>query len=407
MTMTVLNDSDKAIYHWGGGHLSPFFNPEIFRDGKWRHAPNHMNCGTGATISVLPAGQGFNFQMAVPLAPAPFRINMQVLGEPDAKGVRKATRIFTQPIDLLPTRIRDADGIVDISIYEEEWVRLPRTNAPDENENVFREAAHSEDYPDDFDPGIFEVVLVKRAVVTRVHKGEMKVGEKVEYSDPVSYPSTSPKHYRSGVEGEPRTLFFAKDASTLENGKHVMGREGHYSFSRVKGVIAAAFERELDNNANMKGRGLEAVSGTSDSPSPEKLNACIAGNDFVVDTNVYEQQWIPPTKEFPKAIHIFRAVVTGVHKGDVQIGTRLEYSCAIEDAPKYISAFRSVVEGQLETFFFSKEDATLKDGKYTIELRAYDSFNRLEDNEAAFRKELETNPELRGSYRAPKARPKE
>lgn len=229
----------------------------------------------------------------------------------------------------------------------------------------------------------------------------------MQYSRFLLEPTGDIKSFRSGVEGEPRTLFFTQGAFELENDRYVMGTEGHYSFSRVKSVMAATFEKELDNNAETKGRGQETVSGTSDFPSPEKLSACIAGNDFVVDTNVYEQQWVPPTKEFPKAIYIFRSTVTGVHKGDIRIGTRLEYSCSIEDAPKYISAFRSVVEGQLETFFFSKEDATLKDGKYIIELRAYDRFNRLEDNEAAFRKELETNPELRASYRAPRAKPEE
>ncbi len=58
--------------------------------------------------------------------------------------------------------------------------------------------------------------------------------------------------------------------------------------------------------------------------------------------------------------------------------------------------WRSVVEGELRTFLFSKSDGTPKDGKFTIEGDAHFGFDRLTGDFAeAFAKELKTNPALK------------
>lgn len=120
---------------------------------------------------------------------------------------------------------------------------------------------------------------------------------------------------------------------------------------------------------------------------------------ILVDICIYEQEWIPPTEEDWKGTIVMRAVVTGVHKGDVPIGTKLQYEHYVEDSPKLFGHFRSVVEGELMVFFFSRKDSTLKDGKYTIEGDGHYGFNKLDDKAGsgyieAFQKELKTNPEL-------------
>jgi hypothetical protein len=128
----------------------------------------------------------------------------------------------------------------------------------------------------------------------------------------------------------------------------------------------------------------------------ENVQSRIAESDFVVDICIYEQEWVPPNKENWKATLIKRAVVTGVHKGDIAVGTKLEYYHLIEEPPKLFRAFRSVVEGDLRTFFFSRDDGTLKDGKYTLEGDGHFGFDRGKGDFAdAFAKELNSNPELK------------
>jgi hypothetical protein len=133
-----------------------------------------------------------------------------------------------------------------------------------------------------------------------------------------------------------------------------------------------------------------------DLPQTENVQSYISQYDFVVDICIYEQEWIPDEH---KATLIQRAVITAVHKGDVPIGTKIQYEHYIEDPPKFFDNFRSVVKGELKVFFFSREDSTLKDGKYTIEGDAHFGFTRLNnqsdsDFTEAFHQELKTNPAL-------------
>ena len=143
---------------------------------------------------------------------------------------------------------------------------------------------------------------------------------------------------------------------------------------------------------------LPAFSGEKKYDQTENVRARIAENEFIVDICVYEMEWIPATPKFPKAKWVERAVITGVHKGNIPIGTKVEYYNYIEEPPRLFNwRFRTVVEGDLLTFFFSKDDGTLKEGKYTIEGDAHFQFPRCEgDFSEAFQKELKTNPALKG-----------
>jgi hypothetical protein len=129
----------------------------------------------------------------------------------------------------------------------------------------------------------------------------------------------------------------------------------------------------------------------------ENVQSRIRESDFVVDICIYEQEWVPTNKESWKATLIKRAVVTGVHKGDIPVGTKLEYYHLIEEPPKlFKKAFRSGVDGELRTFFFSRKDGVLKEGKYTLEGDGHFGFDRCHGEFAeAFGKELKSNPDLK------------
>ena len=125
----------------------------------------------------------------------------------------------------------------------------------------------------------------------------------------------------------------------------------------------------------------------------ENVQNYIRHSDFVVDICIYEQEW-HPGKEGVKARLVQRAVVTGVHKGEIAVGTKLEYEHMIEDPPRLFQHFRSTVEGELRTFFFSRDDGTLKDGKYNLGAGHF-GFERCEGDFAeAFQQELRENPAL-------------
>jgi hypothetical protein len=80
----------------------------------------------------------------------------------------------------------------------------------------------------------------------------------------------------------------------------------------------------------------------------------------ILEVCIYEQE-LQPSKRKPRDESdspwtagklIKRAVVVGVHKGNVKIGTKIEIVETVFDPPEYLKKFRSVVEGELLTYFF-------------------------------------------------------
>ena len=126
----------------------------------------------------------------------------------------------------------------------------------------------------------------------------------------------------------------------------------------------------------------------SDEPvNPDNQKRYMKTSGVVVDICVYEQEYVPPgntgdeTIPFKEGTLIRRAVVTGVHKGDVEIGTKIEIVGIISNPPESMTKFRSVVEGELLTwFYFGEELPEPKNGRYVIDHNQM-SFKRGEDKE--------------------------
>ena len=127
----------------------------------------------------------------------------------------------------------------------------------------------------------------------------------------------------------------------------------------------------------------------------QNLKPQIERSDFIVDVCIYEREWNAPTEGMHEGTFIERAVVTGVLKGNISIGTKIEMQTIAVNPPNYFKNFRTVVEGELETLMFSPDIVQrFKDGKYFV--FAHYKFNRCKGKIAeAFQKELKTNPVFR------------
>ena len=128
----------------------------------------------------------------------------------------------------------------------------------------------------------------------------------------------------------------------------------------------------------------------------ENILARIDESDSVATICIYEQEWIPPTKEEWKGEIVKRAVITSVHKGNLTVGTQLDFSYLIEDSPKLFSHFRTTVPGKLEYFFFSHEGMQKKNNKMILDIGTHWSCDRLKGIYAElFQEELARNPALK------------
>lgn len=85
----------------------------------------------------------------------------------------------------------------------------------------------------------------------------------------------------------------------------------------------------------------------------------------ILEVCVYEQEFQPLERKPQEAPEgppwtagtlIKRAVVVGVHKGNVKVGTKIEIVETVIDPPEFLKKFRSVVEGDLLTFFYFGEE---------------------------------------------------
>lgn len=118
----------------------------------------------------------------------------------------------------------------------------------------------------------------------------------------------------------------------------------------------------------------------------------------IVDICVYEQEFIPSAVVVQDAIPsrtgtlIKRAVVTGVHKGNVTVGTKIEISATVMDPPEFLTKFKSVVEGELLTFcYFGESLPKPKNGRNIVDHNSL-YFDRCKDEDVkAFLKELDAN----------------
>jgi hypothetical protein len=129
----------------------------------------------------------------------------------------------------------------------------------------------------------------------------------------------------------------------------------------------------------------------------ETLQNYIEHNKVIVDICLFEQEWVPPSEQFPKGQLIQRAVVTHVHTGPWKVGQRIEYVHYIEDAPRYFGRFTSTVPGLLKTFFYDPDGSEINQGGVIkIDGDGHWGFRRVEDVFAQlFALELQSNPKLK------------
>lgn len=129
----------------------------------------------------------------------------------------------------------------------------------------------------------------------------------------------------------------------------------------------------------------------------------------IVDLCVYEQEFIPAEggkqgeAPFTEGSLITRAVVTGVHRGKVKVGTKIDIEETVINPPEYLTKFRSVVEGRLLTYFyFGEELPKAKKGRHLV---GYNQmyFDRDKDKDVrAFLKSLhvDSDPNKQGKQAA-------
>jgi hypothetical protein len=69
-----------------------------------------------------------------------------------------------------------------------------------------------------------------------------------------------------------------------------------------------------------------------------------------------------------RVVFIKRAVVTGVHKGNVKVGAKIEIEEIVVHPPAWLPKFRSVVEGELLTYcYYGEELPAPKDGRHVVD----------------------------------------
>ncbi|MES2983543.1 MAG: hypothetical protein V4727_14615 [Verrucomicrobiota bacterium] len=138
---------------------------------------------------------------------------------------------------------------------------------------------------------------------------------------------------------------------------------------------------------------------------PELRNAekqYMKTSGVILDLCVYEREFQPSERKpeedkdnppWTEGTLITRAVVVGVHKGNVKIGTKIEIVETVIDPPKFLKKFRSVVEGELLTFFYYGEELPEpSNGRHILEYNLM-YFDRDKDEDVkAFLKSLNPNP---------------
>ena len=129
--------------------------------------------------------------------------------------------------ETLQNYIEHKKVIADICVYEQEWIPPSMPSSKGE--------------------------LIHRAVITHVHTGPWKVGQRIEY---VYYMEDAPRYFgrfTSSVPGLLKTFFYDPDGSeTLEEGILRIHSSGHWGFRRVDDVFAQLFALELESNPKLK-----------------------------------------------------------------------------------------------------------------------------------------------------------
>lgn len=121
--------------------------------------------------------------------------------------------------------------IADICVYEQAWI--PQASLPDGRMTKGR--------------------LIQRAVVTHVHCGSFKIGDRIEYSHEIEDAPSNREQFRASVPGKLRVFFYAPDGSeTVEDGTLKIVGDKHWGFDRVDDGFSELFALELATNPKLK-----------------------------------------------------------------------------------------------------------------------------------------------------------
>lgn len=130
-------------------------------------------------------------------------------GDPETNGMKETLRSY----------IESSPAIVDICIYEQEWIEPT--------------------------PALPKGILRKRAVVTHSHHGSIPVGTKLVYDDYIEEPPRFLRAFKSSIPGELRTFLFDPADAKIDGDRCVLEGDGHFSFDRVSGDFRKLFDHEI------------------------------------------------------------------------------------------------------------------------------------------------------------------
>jgi hypothetical protein len=135
--------------------------------------------------------------------------------------------------ETLQTYIEHNSIIVDICVYEQSWIPPSA--------------------------GLTKGRLVQRAVVTNVHRGTLRVGDKIEYTHFIEDAPRFLGPFTSTVPGKLRTFFYdPEEPEQVVDGLLKIEGDGHWGFDRVGdagsggSAFAALFELELKTHPKLK-----------------------------------------------------------------------------------------------------------------------------------------------------------
>ena len=120
-------------------------------------------------------------------------------------------------------------------------------------------------------------------------------------------------------------------------------------------------------------------------------------SEMIAEVCVYKERWEGPKSNQPpkKGIVTRYGVVTNVHKGNLKVGTKVEFENLIENAPNFFSDFTAVVEGDLWVLLFTPRKEDVERGVYRLgdspfRFRFGERFHEL------FEAEKRADPQLKG-----------
>ncbi|MFT4176187.1 MAG: hypothetical protein QM627_05985 [Luteolibacter sp.] len=95
--------------------------------------------------------------------------------------------------------------------------------------------------------------LIRRAVVTNVHCGPIRIGDRIEYMNFIEEPPKLFNSFTSTVPGELLTFFYSPgNSQKVEDGWLKIGGDDHWGFSRINHVFADLFALELKTHPKLK-----------------------------------------------------------------------------------------------------------------------------------------------------------